>query len=473
MTTATEGSTEQSSRRRVAFVVVDQAIYSGSNFLGGVLVARLAGVEAFGGYMLAYTVWLALLLLQRAIVLEPLIILHRRAEPHSPEVRNALAAGVSMGIVLGLGTAAVGAALVVAGSASAGGPLVAVGVSLPFLFLQDAWRGLAFKEGRPELAAVNDAVFTAVQIALLLALMTALVPSGAIAVAAWGAGAVAGSIAGVVQFRTWPSRRAADGFRGGWSVGRWLLAEVSTGQVAEQVSFLYVASRVGTAAFGGLRAGIALMGPTSILFHAGANHGLPEATRLVQQEGKEAAARLARRLTLAVGGVVWSYALVVIVGADWLLTTIYGSDFARYAGLTRIVAVSVGVIALAFGAQTVLKAARMARSLWVVRGIATAVGFATTVVLTSTIGVTGAAIGNLALSIGLTVGALVAFRRWERSSCEEALAAGGPAIDLDLLIDPPGTPWPPPQTLPPPPLAPSQLPTVPLPPAVVAGTSQS
>jgi O-antigen/teichoic acid export membrane protein len=437
MESGQDGHVEGSSRRRVAFVVLDQAISSASNFLGGVLVARLAGAEAFGGYMLAYTVWLVVVLVQRSLILEPLVILHQRAPARSVVVRAALAAELALGLALGGLIAAVGLAFVAADSPSIGGPLIVVGASLPFLFIQDAWRSISFKLRRPEMAALNDGVFMVVQMVLLVVFTQSGWRTGAAAAGAWGLGAAAGALLGVAQFRVLPRlRNVAAGFTNGWSVGKWLLAEVGTGQAAEQASFLYVASRVGTVEFGGLRAGIALIGPTSILFHAGVNFGLPEATRMLEREGRAAAVRLARRLTLGVGAAVWSYAALVLLFAPWLLSTIYGSEFEAYAGPARVVALSVSAITLGFGAQQVLKAARRARSLWFVRVVGTGIAVTATVILTGRFGVIGAAYGNLILSITLAAGALIVFRRWMHEDPDGA--PSGEDIPLEAGVAPEG-----------------------------------
>ena len=124
---------------------------------------------------------------------------------------------------------------------------------------------------------------------------------------------------------------------------------------------------------------------------------------MLEREGRAAAVRLARRLTLGVGAAVWSYAALVLLFAPWLLSTIYGSEFEAYAGPARVVALSVSAITLGFGAQQVLKAARRARSLWFVRVVGTGIAVTATVILTGRFGVIGAAYGNLILSINLQI----------------------------------------------------------------------
>ena len=60
--------------RDLVLTATDQILSSTSNFVLGVLIGRLAGPGAFGAYILAFTVWLVVVGVHRALVAEPIVI---------------------------------------------------------------------------------------------------------------------------------------------------------------------------------------------------------------------------------------------------------------------------------------------------------------------------------------------------------------------------------------------------------------
>ena len=141
----------------------DQVLSSASNFVIGVLVGRLAGPGPYGAYIFAFTVWLVVLGIHRALVTEPMVISSALDGDRSSVLRRGLEADVLLAGAMGLLVAAVGGVFVLAGSQDVGLALVVIGVLLPALLAQDYWRAMAFALHKPGFALANDAVFVGAQ----------------------------------------------------------------------------------------------------------------------------------------------------------------------------------------------------------------------------------------------------------------------------------------------------------------------
>ena len=208
------------------------------------------GLRSLGGYGLAFTVWLLLLLAHRAVLTEPLLLRHR------PDDHRRMARGVSADVLLGLVGAATlavcGLALIGAGSDTFGSPLVVLAVCVPVLLVQDFWRAMAFKQQRPYVALVNDAIFAVVQLGVLAAIAWRSTVTVDRAIGAWGTGAAVAVAIGFVQLNVRPSLRGGTRLlRAEWPTGRWLLADATTQFVADQTYPLLAGAVLARVDFGG------------------------------------------------------------------------------------------------------------------------------------------------------------------------------------------------------------------------------
>ncbi|MFE7517056.1 hypothetical protein ACFU8I_38390, partial [Streptomyces sp. NPDC057540] len=153
---------------RLSWGLVDQAASSISNFAVGIYVARSLGLTAFGVFSLAWVTYGVVLNVSRGLATDPLVV--RFSGVPAADWRGAVAR--SSGTALGVGTA-LGAASLLFGLAL-GGPVgtafACLGVVLPGLLLQDAWRFAFFAAGAGRKAFVNDMVWA---VALVPAMVVA------------------------------------------------------------------------------------------------------------------------------------------------------------------------------------------------------------------------------------------------------------------------------------------------------------
>lgn len=401
------GSAQQ---RRVAISLVDQLVSSVSNFAVGLAVARFAGPADFGQYMLVFTIWLVVVGIHRALVTDAMII----TSSESDDRRSLLAKGVSAELLFGTVVSVV----------VAGGGLVAhladlrVGVLMlamaPWfvpLLLQDFWRAMAFQQRRPGLALANDVTFAVVQFAAIAAFWVVGWRTAGHIIAAWGIGATAGSLLG---FRGLPATgRLIDGgtlLARLWPLSRWMLADYLTGFASHQAYIALVTLLVSPVDYGGFRAALNLMGPSVVIVHAGANVGLPEASRRFA-EGPASLERFARRMTAVTFSCIAIYGVVVVLTGKQLMSALYGPEFGPFAPLATLTALQHLIMVTVFGQATAMKAAGRMRSLWLGRVLVAVASLISTVILVRSLGTIGAAWAGVATGCYYAVAVYVSYRR--------------------------------------------------------------
>src|SRR3954463_14656377 len=147
--------------RRTGWGFADQALSSVSNFaLSAFVAATLSAVE-FGSFTIAYAGYGVCIGISAGLASIPLVVRHSATETKrfsSAErlsTGTALAAGTISGIACTLAATLTNSRL--------GGPLFALGITLPGLLLQDSWRYSFVAGKRTRSAAANDGLWVALQ----------------------------------------------------------------------------------------------------------------------------------------------------------------------------------------------------------------------------------------------------------------------------------------------------------------------
>ncbi|MFF5183163.1 hypothetical protein ACFY30_05140 [Streptomyces sp. NPDC000345] len=295
---------------RLSWGLADQAASSISNFAVGIYVARSLGVTAFGVFSLAWVTYGVVLNVSRGLASDPLVVRFSGV----PEASWRGAVARASGTALGVGTV-IGAACLVIGLALGGrlGPAFAcLGVLLPGLLLQDAWRFSFFAAGAGRKAFVNDLVWC---VALVPAMVVAArVGSVAAFVLAWGASAAVAAAYGCLQSGIRPRVTEARGWlREQRDLGyRYLVENVSLSG-ASQLRAYGLGAIAGVGAVGAVRGAELLMGPFLAVLMGLSLVTVPEAARVLRQ----APQRLGTFCLLLGGGqaaaaLLWGGALLLL-----------------------------------------------------------------------------------------------------------------------------------------------------------------
>jgi len=309
-TAAPAGSGRRALAGRLSWGLADQAASSVSNFAVGVYVARSLGVTAFGVFSLAWVTYGVVLNVSRGVATDPLVVRFSGV----PEASWRAAVARSSGAALAVG-AIVGAVCLAAGLAL-GGPVgsafACLGVVLPALLLQDAWRFAFFAAGDGRKAFVNDVVWG---VALVPAMVVA-ARAGSVAafVLAWGASAAVAAAYGRVQSGIVPRpSRALGWLREQRDLGSRYLVENVSLSGAGQLRAYGLGALAGVGAVGAVRGAELLLGPFLAVLMGLSLVTVAEAARVLRR----APDRLGRFCLLLGGGqavaaLLWGAALLLV-----------------------------------------------------------------------------------------------------------------------------------------------------------------
>ncbi|MFE5791097.1 hypothetical protein ACFQ8C_00835 [Streptomyces sp. NPDC056503] len=351
------GSGRRALAGRLSWGLADQAASSMTNFAVGIYVARSLGLAAFGVFSLAWVTYGVVLNVSRGVATDPLVV--RFSAVPAASWRSATAR--SSGAALGVGTA-VGAVCLAAGLALGGGvgaAFACLGVVLPALLLQDAWRFAFFAAGDGRKAFVNDVVWG---VALVPALVVAARVGGVAAfLLAWGGSAAVAAAYGCLQSGIRPRVAEARGWlREQSDLGyRYLVENVSLSG-AGQLRAYGLGALAGVGAVGAVRGAELLLGPFLAVLMGLSLVTVAEAARVL----KRAPHRLGRFCLLLGGGqavaaLVWGAALLLV--PDRAGELVLGGVWHSAAQLVVPAALGVAGAGLGTGAAAGLRALGAAR----------------------------------------------------------------------------------------------------------------
>ncbi|MEU5055311.1 hypothetical protein ACFC18_34930 [Streptomyces sp. NPDC056121] len=265
---------------RLSWGLADQAASSLSNFAVGIYVARSLGVTAFGVFSLAWVTYGVVLSVSRGVGTDPLVVRFSGVPDASWRGAVARSSGTALGVGAAIGTVCLAVGLALGGSV--GIAFACLGVMLPGLLLQDAWRYAFFAAGTGRKAFVNDLVWG---VALVPAMVVAArVGSVAAFVLAWGASAAVAALYGCLQSgirprltgaRQWLSTHRDLGYR--------YLVENTCLSGASQLRAYGLGAIVGVGAVGAVRGAELLLGPFLAVLMGLSLVTVAEAARVLRQ----------------------------------------------------------------------------------------------------------------------------------------------------------------------------------------------
>lgn len=422
--------TRRRAAREAVWGVGDQALSSATNFALAVIVARNVSTAEFGAFTLAFAAYLIILTISRAVTTEPLTIRYSTADPAGWRRGTARATGAALLFGLSSGTVVSVVGLVVGGAV--GRVLVVLGLALPVLLLQDAWRYAFFAARRGGSALVNDLVWAAGLVGLLAFTGRVWDPSAATTLMAWAGGAAVASVFGVYQAQIAPDPRLARAwYREHRDLTPRLAVEAAVLSGAYPLVLFAVGGVAGLRATGALRAGHVLMNGIHVLTYGLQLSAVPEATRTAQRS-----ARSLRRFCLAVSvalatvAVLWTAVLLVL--PDSLGRVVLGETWTE----ARRVILPLGIAATAGGVQAGALIGLRALALTSYSLVARTASSITLLVG----GLGGAVLGGArgaawGLAVGSTLGSTVWWIQLSRGSAKGSPVAGPAGAGSSSVVD--------------------------------------
>jgi O-antigen/teichoic acid export membrane protein len=296
---------------RAAWTLVDQAVSSLTNAALALVVAGNVGNADFGAFSIALFTFGFVIGVGRAMICDPFVIHYSDVDRRRRRrgAREASGAAATYGLVTGLVCVAVGLSV----DGHAGAALVALGLSLPGLLVQDCWRYAFFAAGRPRDAAVNDTVWAVVQFTAIGTLLVTGHTSVFLLTLAWGWAALVAAVVGAFQAGVLPQLSATAGwFRATRDLNVRLGLDYIVNMGAVNLSIYLIGGIVGLIAVGSIRAAQVLLGPLQLLSFGLSAFALPLLSTIA------AAGRRLRRIAVGLSGgimlvsVVWVTVLLLL-----------------------------------------------------------------------------------------------------------------------------------------------------------------
>ncbi|MFI9526812.1 MATE family efflux transporter [Micromonospora rosaria] len=307
--------------RRAPLALVVGGLSSAGNFLLAVTVTRLETVGGVGRFAVAFSFYVLVSGLVRAMVTDTVLA---AAAGAAPAARRATLVGVVAG---GL--------VLAAGAATGSRYLLLAGAALPGLVLYDHAKAVALGVGAPRRALRQEGAWAALTVLAVLPGLLRLVGPETV-FAGW---AVGGALLGLVA-----AGRRGYGLLPGWSAGRTETRTalgfgaqflVTTGSA--QLALTAMAGLAGTAVVGALSAGRTILGPVNLVVSTASTLILPHLAR-TRDATTAVRTRAAVRLVLLVTAGALPMALAVALLPDGVGTALLGANWALAQGLLPLLA---------------------------------------------------------------------------------------------------------------------------------------
>jgi glycosyltransferase involved in cell wall biosynthesis/O-antigen/teichoic acid export membrane protein len=271
---------------RVSWGVADQALSSLTNFAVGIVVARSLGIRELGAFSIAFATYQVGVNASRGLATDPLAV--RYSGTGFRLWRWAVGSSTGMATAVGLvaGACCAVAGLLLAGAT--GAALLALGVTLPGLLLQDSWRFAFFSAGRGGQAFANDLVWGLILIPMLVAIVESGSPGVAWFILAWGGSATVAAVIGGIQTRLVPRlSQARSWLQQHRDLASRYLPENLSVSGAYQLRAYGLGAIAGLPAVGALRGAELMLGPFNVILMGIGMMAVPEAVGVLRRSVRE------------------------------------------------------------------------------------------------------------------------------------------------------------------------------------------
>lgn len=361
--------------------LLDFGLYSGSNFLLGILLARWMAPEQYGAYALVFSIFILVTFLYQALLLEPLSVFS--GTTYSKNLRGYLKSnfwlhwGVSAVICVLMGATAVAAKVWWHSPASAMA-FAGMTAATPFILIHALGRRSFYLKLSPGPAAFGSSFYCLLVVSGSFLVYKLGWLSAFSAFLVMGFAALVGGVIMVFQLNSKLEPATAEmhlneTWKKHWEYGKWALGTCIVGWIPTYVYIPLVSKFSGLAVTAELRALMNLGGPVLQTYAALSMLFLPYAARVQGTEGRQGSTVLTRKLTaLFVAGAI-AYWIVLIPLRRPLFQLLYAGKYMDASSLLPLFAAETVIWSAALGPAIVLRAMEYPRSLFFANGAASIV----------------------------------------------------------------------------------------------------
>lgn len=409
--------------RKGTLAVLDQGLFSGSNFVVSVLLARWMSESDYGAYSVAYSIFLLVSGFYNVLLLEPMTIFGAvRHRAHFPAYFGQLtrlhgAGAVGAALVL---VAVAGIARIVASESAVVNAFLGLGLAHGLMLFFWLTRRACYVEQRTDKALSGTLVYSVITIAGAACLHTAdLLTPLSVFVAIGVAGVIAGIVQARILFRVHRAPASTDPLpigmvaRENWDYGRWMIIASIAQWFSTWAYFVLAGGMLSLEDVAGLKAIQNLILPMTQVIAALMLLFAPWASQQFSQYGISALKKAMQSFSLIFTGMVIVYFSALWLFKEPVLDMLYDGKFSRFEGLLPLFLLQPLAIAMTtswiFGLR-IVERTREVMILYVIGGTTTiSVG----VYLINVWGLEGAVTGIVLSNLALLPVLIVIWRKIE------------------------------------------------------------
>ena len=410
--------------------ILDQGVFSGSNFIISILLARWMSAEEYGTYAVAFAVFLFLLNFHQALLLEPMLVfgssVYRDCLRGYMKALLVLHLGISLIMVVGLTVSA----LVAFRSPHADGlPIALIGIAIaaPCILLFWLTKRTFYLKLAPAPSVAGALLYCALTIGGLAVIYRHGLLSTFTALVLMGFGGLGASIVLLAYLslrlpkqQTSPTIR--DTWTRHWRYGRWALGANAMMWIPINAFYPLVSKFAGLAQAGELKALMNFASPMLQTCAALSSLMLPYAARVMSQRACDGVNVILRRMTLLCVACAIPYWVVLVVFQKPAFRLLYSGRYTEVAYLMPVVALASIAGSAFFGPSIVLRSLEAPKLVFAAVSVSSCISAAAGIPLTHAFGVSGA-VWSIVLSETLAfVAAIVLLRRKADTASRQAPA---------------------------------------------------
>jgi O-antigen/teichoic acid export membrane protein len=403
-------SSSASPRKRAGMLgilaIVDQCLYSGTNFVTAILIGRFAGATELGAYALAFSIVVLLMSLQRSLLVSPFIVIRSTFDETQNHAMRSSIAWSAAAIAIGSSAVCILVGLVLSLPIT-----LALAAAIVTGLLRDFVRRMSMADYQLIGVLVIDAVVAILQLAGLVYLSQTATPGLSAVTALWCCAGVWGVVGGIGVMCSWASYNSGQpDLRNNvarlWPIGRWvsLTQVISTLQAFAIPWVMAFAHSIELA--GVYAACWTMVGVISPAIEGICNLLEPALATAAGQHRPREFNGLLRFVTFIFGILMGGLVLLAYFGGEFALAWSYGESFVTYHGILVLLTLAAAIGNIAIPANKALIQLGYAYANSVTSAMTLVIAISLAVVGLQVIGVAGPA---LALVLGNAIGFLL---RW-------------------------------------------------------------
>ena len=349
--------------KKISGAMLDQAFFSGSNFVLNILLARWIGVEGYGAFVFVYSWFVLAQNIYDAVIAEPMSIFG--SVKYSDFFKRYLGfmyvGHVGISIIIGL-IFLIGAGIAyVTGSPLIASALLAAAISSPLMLTRWLTRPPFYILGNPHWSTVGGIIYLVVSVSVFYALKQQELLNPFTAILTIGGSSI---IASYVLSHVWlkPNFKAKNDelnrgeiLKEHLDYSRWAIPDRVMNWALDNTYYITLPIIFTLAETAALRATLNLTLPIIMSLMSVTGLIMPNFVRVYEREGKESLTRRVMTIIKLISVVTVSYCLAIVIFGQFAIDFIYNGQFNDY--VTPLFLVTAGLIPVLVAIKFVLDAA--------------------------------------------------------------------------------------------------------------------